>query len=349
MQLQGRTILLTGGAGFIGSHLADALSDCNLRVIDDFSTGCEENLRQRARSGPLEIVRGDLRDESLLRRVVDGVDAIFHLACRGVRHSIGHPLENHEVNATATLRLLEAARHAGVRRFVHVSSSEVYGTARRAPMTEEHPTFPETVYGASKLAGECYARAYYQTYGFPTVVVRPFNNFGPRSHHEGDSGEVIPRFVVWALNGRPPIIFGDGEQTRDFIYVEDTAHWLRQAAECDALVGQTVNLGSGTETSVRELANIVYDVAAGKRIAPEFKPPRPGDVRRHVAGVAKAKRLLGFQARTSIAEGIERLVAHFRARGDVAGLLAATDMINWVATDSQKPNQPARDIEKTSA
>jgi UDP-glucose 4-epimerase len=335
LELRGRTILVTGGAGFIGSHLADVLSDCTLRIVDDFSTGREENLKRRAAQGNLEIVRGDLRDRSMLPALLNGVDVVFHLACRGVRHSIGHPFENHEVNATATLHLLEAAQRARVPRFVHVSSSEVYGTAQSVPMEEDHPTYPETVYGAAKLAGESYARAWHQTYGFPTIIVRPFNNFGPRSHHEGDSGEVIPRFVVWALNGQAPVIFGDGLQTRDFIYVEDTAYWLRRAAECDALVGQTVNLGSGTETSIRELSDLVYNVVRGAPIAPQFLAPRPGDVRRHAAGISKARGLLGFETRVSLREGIERTVAYLRSRSDdVRRLLAETHGINWVMSNS---------------
>ncbi len=349
LELDGRTILVTGGAGFIGSHLVDALADCTVRVVDDFSTGRPENLEHRATQGQLEVVRGDLRDPALLPQILQGVDVVFHLACRGVRHSIGHPVENHEVNATGTLQLLEAARRTRVQRFVHVSSSEVYGTAQSVPMDESHPTSPETVYGASKLAGECYARAAHQTYGFPTVVVRPFNNFGPRSHHEGDSGEVIPRFIVWALNGQAPMIFGDGAQTRDFIYVEDTAHWLRRAAECDALIGQTVNLGSGTETSIRELADLVYDVARGEQISPEFRAARPGDVRRHVAGIAKARRMLGFETRISLREGIERTVAYLRSRGDDVGrLLAETQRINWVMSDSEASSQ-VRESGKASA
>lgn len=244
-QLAGKRVLVTGGAGFIGSHLVDALGDSHLRVLDDFSTGHAANLAHHGENSQVEIVRGDIRDAAAVAAAMQGVDVVFHLACRGVRHSIGNPRESHDVNAGGTLNLLEQARRAGVKRFVHVSSSEAYGTARYAPMDEHHPCFPETVYGAAKLAGEAYARAYHQTYGLPTVVVRPFNNFGPRSHFEGDSGEVIPRFAVWALCGKPPVIFGDGLQTRDFIYVAETAAWLCRIAECDPLIGQTVNLGSG--------------------------------------------------------------------------------------------------------
>src|SRR5262249_9607586 len=153
----------TGGAGFIGSHLVEALQGCRVRILDDFSTGKPENLVHLQGRSELSILQGDIRDRPWVERAMEDVDIVFHLACRGVRHSIGRPWENHEVNASGTLVLLAAARAAGVSRFVHVSSSEVYGTARRVPMDEDHACFPETVYGASKLAGEAYARAYHQT------------------------------------------------------------------------------------------------------------------------------------------------------------------------------------------
>lgn len=330
MDLRGKTVLVTGGAGFIGSHLVEALADCRVRVLDDFSTGRQENLPLRQPN--LEVVHGDVRNAIVVAKALRDVSVVFHLACRGVRHSIGNPWENHDVNASGTLVVLREAKRAGVARFIHVSSSEVYGTAQTTPMDEGHPTRPETVYGAAKLAGESYARAYHRTYGLPTVVVRPFNNYGPRSHHEGESGEVIPRFAVWALCDWPPVIFGSGAQTRDFIYVEDTAWWLRKTAECDAAVGETLNLGAGRETSVLELAQLVYRAAGRPLPLPDFQPRRPGDVDRHLAGVALAERLLGYHLRTPLEQGIGKVIDYFRrSEGGPTSLLPAARPINWAA------------------
>lgn len=332
MEIQSKRVLVTGGAGFIGSHLVDALAqrDCQVRILDDLSTGSRQNLAHHQGNKKVELIEGSITHPEAVSRAIDGCEVVFHLACRGVRHSIGNPVANHDVNANGSLLLLGAAHRAKVKRYVHVSSSEVYGTARYAPMDEEHPCFPETVYGSGKLAGEASARAYHQTYGLPTVVVRPFNNFGPRSHFEGDAGEVIPRFVVWALNGKPPVIFGNGTQTRDFIYVEETAQWLCRVAEEDRLIGNTINLASGKETTVSELAKIVCEEAGRPDLKPVHKEPRPGDVHRHLACVKRAKELLRFQLQMDVRQGVKRLIAHLQKEShSPEELLAQLEEINW--------------------
>jgi UDP-glucose 4-epimerase len=323
------TVLVTGGAGFIGSELTGQLAESGrrVRVLDNLVNGRRENLEGIP---GVELVVGDVRDAARLREALAGVEVVFHLACLGVRHSLHSPRENHEVNAGGTLGLLLAARRAGVARFVHVSSSEVYGTARTVPMTEEHPTFPTTVYGASKLAGECYARAWHETHGFPAVVVRPFNAYGPRGHHEGDSGEVIPRFLLRALAGRPLVVFGDGLQTRDFSHVSDTARGILRAGFAPDVLGETVNLGSGAETSILDLAREVAAVVGGSLPKVAHEPARPGDVRRLLAGVEKAHHLLGYTPHVSLREGLAALRDWYRARGVAPeALLREEEVRSW--------------------
>ncbi|MDA8189363.1 MAG: SDR family NAD(P)-dependent oxidoreductase [Dehalococcoidales bacterium] len=301
-------VLVTGGAGFIGSELVHQLVECEAEVVvvDNLINGRREHL-EGLPTDYVRLVVTDIRDRRRMVELMRGVDIVFHLACLGVRHSIHSPTENHDVNATATLHLLSAARAAGVRRFVHVSSSEVYGTARWTPMSEEHPTFPMTVYGAAKLAGECYARAFYRTYGYPTVVVRPFNTYGPHCHHEGDSGEVIPRFLLHCMADRPMVIFGDGTQTRDFTYVSDTARGIVMAGLADSSIGQTINLGSGGEITLRELACEVAAAVGRPNAEITYDTPRPGDVLRLCADVAKARQFLAFEARVTLREGLTML------------------------------------------
>ena len=309
-------ILVTGGAGFIGSELIAQLAaegNC-VRVLDNFATGSRENLAGLPPES-VTIVEGDVRDARRLAEVMPHGGTVFHLACLGVRHSLRAPMENHDVNASGTLTMLEAARAAGVTRFIHVSSSEIYGPARTVPMSEEHPAFPTTVYGAAKLAGESYARAAFATHGFPVVVVRPFNAFGPRCHHEGDSGEVIPRFLLRMLAGREVVVFGDGEQKRDFTHVSDTARGIRLAGCVDAAVGGSFNLGSGRERTIREVADAV---ARALRLPPptvRHTAARPGDVRRLIADSSLAGRVLGYKPRVDFEDGLRQLAEWYRARG----------------------------------
>jgi UDP-glucose 4-epimerase len=329
-------VLVTGGAGFIGSELTRQLAARGERVlvVDNLVNGKRENVAD-VLSDRVELAETDIRALDGLRPRLPDVKVVYHLACLGVRHSVHSPHENHDVNATATLGLLAAARDADVPRFVYVSSSEVYGTARWAPMTEEHPTFPCTVYGAAKLAGECYTRAYFRTYGYPTVVVRPFNTYGPRSHHEGDSGEVIPKFLLRCLAGKPMIVFGDGTQTRDFTYVSDTATGILLAGESEAAIGHTVNLGSGAEVRIGDLAGLVAHVLGRTGAAVQHDAPRPGDVLRLCADMSLAREKLGYVPTVSLEQGLRSLVGWYEAQGVAPEQLLEQEVVrNWEAVRS---------------
>ncbi|MET1065214.1 MAG: GDP-mannose 4,6-dehydratase [Arthrobacter sp.] len=332
--LQGARVLVTGGAGFIGSHLVDRLlahtGVAQVRVLDNLVNGSEKNLEDR-RDDPRMILQiGDIRDETALATALMDSDVVFHLACLGVRHSLHDPVENHSVNASGTLAVLQMARSRGVSGFIHVSSSEVFGTAQFAPMNEQHPTWPETVYGGSKLAGEAYSRAFHNTYGLPVIVARPFNTYGPRSHFEGDSGEVIPRTIVRLLNGERPLIFGDGEQTRDFMHVRDTARGLVALAECNQAVGRTVNLGAGAEISMNVLCQTIAAAAGRPELTALHLPDRPGDVRRLIVDASLMRSLTGFGPEVSFTSGIAELVSWFEDSGtSPLEMLAQVEERNW--------------------
>lgn len=332
--MKGKNVLVAGGAGFVGSELTRQLCEqgASVTVVDSLINGRQENLDGL----PAEAVRlvvADIRDSERMAGLMQGIDIVFNLACLCLRHSIHSPQENHEVNATGTLKLLLAARNAGVGRFVYTSTGEVYGSPLWAPVTEEHPNFPTTVYGASKLAGEAYTRAFYQTHRYPTVVVRLLNTYGPRSHHEGDCGEVIPKFLLRCMAGRPMVIFGDGTQTRDFTYVSDIARGILTAGLEDEAVGQTINLASGRATTINDLAREVATVVGRPDAEVVHDRPRPGEVLGlFYADTSKARQMLGFEPRVSLREGLARLRDWYLNLGQPLDVLLEREVLyNWEA------------------
>ncbi len=327
-----KRVLVTGGAGFVGSHLVDRLvaRGDGVTVLDDFSSGQRENLADAQRRGNVRIVEGSILESAAVEQAIRGCELVFHLAVQCVRRSLGNPVENHDINATGTLLVLEAARRHKIGRFVYCSSSEVYGNCTGGRLDEETTQCaPVTVYGAAKLAGEYYAKAYAQTYGLPAVVVRPFNAYGPRAHTAGDLAEVIPRFIVRVLNGLPPVIFGSGESGRDFTYVAETARGIALAGDCDALVGRTVNIAYGKLVTIRHVAEAVARLCGRPGLEPIHIEPRPGDVASLHADTRMARAMLGFSAELAFEEGLSRTIAWFRGQYDDPAVLLEENLRNW--------------------
>jgi len=333
VRLDGLRCVVTGGAGFVGSHVVDRLVAMGneVTIVDDLSTGTPDNIAAHLANPRVRVIQGDVRDLDTMVEATRGAHVVLHMAVACVRASINDPRRVHDVNATGTLVACQASLENGVGRFVYVSSTEVYGGARYVPVDEEHPLHPTNVYGASKAAGEMYALSTYRTHGLPACVVRFFNVYGPREHCEGIPAEVIPRFVLRVLAGLPPVIFGSGEQTRDYTWVDDTVAGLIAAASCDALVGDIVHLGRGREVSVRELASLVLSRLGRQDLEPIFLPDgRPGDVPRLRANVNKARDLFGFDPHVDIEEGLDRYIAWVREHGPDPVAWAEREAVrNW--------------------
>jgi UDP-glucose 4-epimerase len=299
-------VIVTGGAGFIGSHLVDELlkRGDEVLVIDNLSNGSKKKIEHNFSNPHFSFVEADIRDAQRMKELCQGIDRVYHLAVQCIRLSINNPDLVHEVNATGTLNMLKAAQANNVKRFVYISSSEIYGTAVTVPMPENHPTEPTTVYGASKLVGEFYTKAFTRTHGMDTIIIRPFNSYGPREYFEGVKGEVIPKFAVRIMHGKQPLIFGDGEQTRDFTYVVETARGMIQAADCDDLVGEVVNLAYGQEVSVKQIAeSLLTHFKSDLQV--KYCEGRPGEIYRLYADISKAKKLFNFNPQINIDTGIK--------------------------------------------
>jgi len=305
-------VMVTGGAGFIGSSLASALVHAghDVRILDNFSTGFRENLPDGA-----DVVEGDLTELDDVRAALKGIELVFHQAAiRSVPRSVDDPLASHEANATGTLNVLIAATDESVRRVVYASSSSVYGDPQDPLRREDQPTDPISPYGASKLAGEMYCRVWTRVQGLPTVSLRYFNVFGPRQHPESKYAAVFPAFIAALIDGRAPEVHWDGEQTRDFTFIDDIVAANVRAAEAGPEAdGNVFNIGAGRPKSVNDVLRSVAD-ALGTWIDPLMSPRRAGDVRDTLADISRARDVLGWEPRASWDEAIAATVEWFRAR-----------------------------------
>jgi UDP-glucose 4-epimerase len=308
-----KTCLVTGGAGFIGSHLVEGLlgAGWRVRVLDDFSTGNPANLA--AAEGRIELTRGSITDASATLAAAAGCQAIFHLAALpSVVKSVEEPVLVHDVTATGSLRVLDAARRAGVRRVVYAASSSAYGDQPGDARTEDDALLPLSPYAASKLAGEHYCQAFTAVYGLETVRLRFFNVFGPRQDAKSPYSGVIALFIAAMSAGRSPTIFGDGRQARDFVYVANVVQALMRAAEAPAASGRVYNIGNGQSTTVLELVGALNELL-GKEIRPTFAPPRAGDVKLSLADISRARADLGYEPRVAFRDGLAQTLAAYRA------------------------------------
>lgn len=314
MRIQDTRILITGGAGLVGSHIADQVASLarEVVVLDNFVRGRRENLQRALASGRVRVVEGDIRDRNCLAEVMAGVDVLFHQAAIRITQCAEEPRLALEVMADGTYNVLEAAVTAKVQRVVAASSASVYGLAEEFPTPERHPPYNDrTLYGATKTFGEGLLRAFREMYGLPCVALRYFNIYGPRMDIHGVYTEVLIRWMDRIAAGQPPLIFGDGRQTMDFVYIEDVARANLLAAE-SAAGDQVFNVASGMETSLNELAATLLKVM-GSSLKVEYGPERKvNPVSRRLADTRAARERLGFVAQVSLEEGLRRLVAWYQ-------------------------------------
>jgi nucleoside-diphosphate-sugar epimerase len=299
--------LVTGGAGFIGSHISAALSasGARVRVIDDLSTGHLENLEEIG--GDVDFVQGSLNDDDALRRALKGVELVFHeAAIPSVPRSVENPRETHRACVEATFSLLLAARDAGVRRIVYAASSSAYGDQPVSPKVETMSPDPLSPYAAAKLFGEYYCKVFTRAYGLETVALRYFNIFGPRQDPSSQYSGVISRFIAALAGDGQPVIYGDGEQTRDFTYVANAVEANLLAAESTKAVGQVINVANGRQTSLNELLSALKKVTGRDDAEVEYRDERVGDVRHSLADITRARHLLGYEPRVGLEEGLQK-------------------------------------------
>jgi nucleoside-diphosphate-sugar epimerase len=305
-------ILVTGGAGFIGSHLVQAFvrEGHAVRVLDDFSSGSRDNLKDVARE--IEVLKGDCADPKTAARAANGIDVVYHeAAVPSVAVSVADPARSHRASATATLHMLLAARDAGVRRFVYAGSSSVYGDPPEQPKTESMAPRPLSPYAVGKLTGELYVRLFASLYGMETLTIRYFNVFGPRQNPGSPYSGVISLFTTALLRGTTPMIYGDGQQSRDFTYVDNVVEANRLALQAKGLAGQAVNVATGKSVTLLELLRALGEVT-GKPAKARHGKVRAGDIRHSLADIRQARRLLGYRPIVDFQTGLARTVDWYR-------------------------------------
>ncbi len=294
-------ILITGGLGQVGSYLGERFSENHeVTVLDNFSNSLD------MKSSPdIKVIKDDIRNLGVVNELVGETDAIIHTAAQiSVNKSIENPIYDADNNINGTLNLLEAARKSDVKRFIYISSAAVYGKPKKLPVDEEHPTNPLSPYGLSKLTGEKYAILYYNLYGLPVVCVRPFNIFSPRQNPNSPYSGVITKFIERIGNNQNPVIFGDGNQTRDFVYIEDVVDAIFSAIENKRAVGEVFNIGTGRPVRITELANTIIKIS-NKNLEPAFAPAQIGDIRESYADITKAKKVLGYIPKYILEQGLK--------------------------------------------
>ena len=307
-------VLVTGGAGFIGSNLTEALLEKghSVRVLDNFSTGKRENLIFHEAYPSLEIIEGDICDPSVCQRAMKDIEYVFHQAAlASVQRSVEDPLSSNAVNVGGTLNILFSARDAGVKKLIYASSSSIYGDTPTLPKKEDMPPNPLSPYALQKYVGEQYCRLFFQLYGLETISLRYFNIFGPKQDPTSIYSAVIPKFIDALVKGHPPMIFGDGEQSRDFTYIDNVVQANLLAMSAEHLNGEVVNIACGKRTSLNQLLNILKGIL-GSKVSPVYQEPRKGDVKHSLADISRGKKILNYDPKIGIEVGLRKTVEYFQ-------------------------------------
>jgi UDP-glucose 4-epimerase len=312
MELKDKSVMVTGGAGFIGSYLVENLINEHPRdiiVVDNMILGLEKNLNQAKENfNTLKLYKKDAADFNEMKKIIEKnkIDVVFNLAILPLPASLVKPKETTDENIKIVTNLCELQRLGSFKTLIHFSSSEAYGSAKIVPMNENHPLNPTTPYAASKAAGDHIVLSYRETFNVDSAILRPFNNYGPRQNEKSYAG-IIPLTIRRIMKGESPVIYGDGTQTRDYIFVEDTARMAIEIYKNNKTRGKVINIGSGSEISVLELINTIMEIMGCEKTI-RYEEKRPGDVMRHLASIELAKKLLGFKPKTSFSEGMVKTV-----------------------------------------